>query len=568
MTAPDRLVYNSKAQTWEFHSRPHIRARLRRLFNAKSAERGHFCTIAHNEANAVDVAWILERYPHTVEPFHAAFLRQSVNAAKEREALTESILSGVLTSEPLPLKFPLRPYQLQAVELTLAVRGLLCGDDLGLGKTLVGIGLAASPDAGQSVIVCPPHLQRQWVAQFRKFAPQMRVEIAKTVKPYATRAEVLIIPYSKIEGWAGHVMPRTIVFDEVHELRHKGTKKYDAAKLVAETAEYRLGLSATPVFNYGGESFNVINILRPEALGTEEEFLREWCSSYVGGKPCVDDPPALGAYLREQSLMLRRTRADVGKELPPITLFSHEVKYSEDVMKRLTADALQHARMIVGTSGSFEEKGNAARQLDLKLRQATGIAKAPFVAAFVADLVKAGKKVLLAGWHRDVYDIWAHEFKLAEVPYGWFTGEESTAAKDAAVEQFKKAEGGAVLIMSLRSGAGLDGLQEVADTVVVGELDWSPQVHTQLFGRLQRDGQFNPDGITAIYLVADGGSDPIIASILGVKLEQGHGITDPGLDIETLPTSQALTTNQPTTAPANRIRDLAVSFLNRYNNAA
>ena len=36
-----------------------------------------------------------------------------------------------------------------------------------------------------------------------------------------------------------------------------------------------------------------------------------------------------------------------------------------------------------------------------------------------------------------------------------------------------------VLMMSLRSGAGLDGLQEVSHTAVFGELDWSPGVHRQ-----------------------------------------------------------------------------------------
>lgn len=566
---PDRLIYNSSAQCWEFHSRPHIRARLRRMFNAKYAERGNFCSIAHTEANAVDVAWVLERYPHEIEPFHRSLLSQSVNAAKDREKLTERILSGELFSEPLDLALPLRPYQAQAVELVLAVRGLLVGDDLGLGKTSIGIGLAASPDSGQVVVCCPPHLQRQWIAQFRKFAPKMSVEVGKTTKPHPTRSKVLILPYSKVMGWAGEIFPHTVILDEVHELRHEGTKKYDAVRLMCETAEYRLGLSATPVYNTGGEAFSIINILRPESLGTREEFVREWCtaSSQFSDKAYVDDPAALGAYLREQSLMLRRVRADVGKELPPVASFSHQVSYSEDVMKRLTSDVLQHARMLVGTGGTFEERGQAARELDLRLRQATGIAKAPFVADFVADLVASGKKVLLAGWHRDVYDVWTREFNQRGIHYGMYTGSESTAAKDAVVKQFKDAPGGAVLIMSLRSGAGLDGLQEVADTVVIGELDWSPQVHAQLIGRLQRDGQFNPDGITVFYLVADGGADPIIASILGVKLEQGHGITDPDLNIEDLPTTHELTSDIINVGP-NRIRDLARDFLNRYSNAA
>jgi hypothetical protein len=81
--------------------------------------------------------------------------------------------------------------------------------------------------------------------------------------------------------------------------------------------------------------------------------------------------------------------------------------------------------------------------------------------------------------------------------------------------------------MSLRSGAGLDGLQEVCNTVVFGELDWSPKVMDQLAGRVHRDGQGN--NVTAFYLVTDDGSDPIVATILGIKDAQATAITDPGL---------------------------------------
>jgi hypothetical protein len=41
---------------------------------------------------------------------------------------------------------------------------------------------------------------------------------------------------------------------------------------------------------------------------------------------------------------------------------------------------------------------------DWKMRQATGIAKAPYVAEFVKLLLESEQKVVLFGWHRDVYD--------------------------------------------------------------------------------------------------------------------------------------------------------------------
>ena len=62
-------------------------------------------------------------------------------------------------------------------------------------------------------------------------------------------------------------------------------------------------------------------------------------------------------------------------------------------------------------------------------------------------------------------------------------------------------------------------------TVVFGELDWSPKVHDQVIGRLDRPGQTKP--VTAYFLHADGGSDPLVVAMLGLKASQSKGIVDP-----------------------------------------
>jgi hypothetical protein len=137
-------------------------------------------------------------------------------------------------------------------------------------------------------------------------------------------------------------------------------------------------------------------------------------------------------------------------------------------------------------------------------------------------LVEGGEKVVLYGWHRAVYDIWKERFEgLGAVMY---TGSETAAEKEVAKNAF--VDGSAsILMMSLRSGAGLDGLQTCCRTVVFGELDWAYGVHEQAEGRVQRDGQKDP--VVAYYLVADYGSDPIVMDVLGIKRLQLEGITDP-----------------------------------------
>lgn len=79
----------------------------------------------------------------------------------------------------------------------------------------------------------------------------------------------------------------------------------------------------------------------------------------------------------------------------------------------------------------------------------------------------------------------------------------------------------------------INSLQEVCKVGVFGEIDWSPGVHTQCIGRYHRDGQDEPS--LAYFLLADEGSDPVIADILGLKKGQSDGVLDPDADLlETL----------------------------------
>jgi hypothetical protein len=267
--------------------------------------------------------------------------------------------------------------------------------------------------------------------------------------------------------------------------------------------------------------FNILNILKPGALGSWSEFRDEWCG--WGDKHPIKSPKAFGSYLADAGLMLRRARKDVGRELPALTRVPHYIDADTAILERAAGAAMELARIVLAqTEVNKGDRMNAAGQLDAKLRQATGIAKAPYVAAFVRMLAESGEKVLLYGWHREVYAIWLDLLK--ELQPVMYTGTETPRQKELSRDAFTKGHS-QVLIMSLRSGAGLDGLQHHCRTIVHGELDWSPAVHHQCDGRVHRDGQ--PEPVVSYYLYADHGTDPTMLDVLGVKRQQAEGITDP-----------------------------------------
>jgi hypothetical protein len=430
--------------------------------------------------------------------------------------------------------------EMRCIRVDTSLRLYITDDHIVTHNTCAAICTLTDPTILPALVVTLTHLPRQWAAEIARFAPSLRTHIVKSGQPYdITRLgkvrgsqlslqdqipDVIIINYHKLAGWTD-VLPRLVkgvIFDEVQELRHRDSARYRAARRLSQAVPFRMGLSATPIFNLGGEMFSVLDVLRPGVLGTANEFFIEWCSGY-SEKPSLKDPAAFGSYLRTEGLMLRRTRVEVGRELPPVTKVNYEIESDTSAIDAVAGSAAELARIILGGGpGKKAEKWRASEELSIKLRQATGIAKAPFVADFVRLMVESGEKVVLYGWHREVYNIWLE--RLKDLAPALYTGTESPTQKEAARQRFIKGET-SILIMSLRSGAGLDGLQFVSRTVVFGELDWSPGVLEQCGGRVARDGQKEP--VVIYYLITDSGSDPIMADTLGLKRQQIDGLRDP-----------------------------------------
>lgn len=508
---------------------PHVVIRLKQLFPRIPKASAAPYVLPHDPPTCADLVWFTSRYPLRAEADALAALNAGRDRFEARMSEAERIQAADYTPPLLAGLKPgmaLRQHQGAAVDLLALVGGLLVGDDVGEGKTYSAMGACLLPGALPATIVCDPHLQGQWAEAFADFTTLTTHSIRGT-RPYALPAtDVRIFRWTQLMGWADMfdlIGSGLVAFDETQELR-TGTEtgRGQAAMRLARSARYRLGLTATPIYGYGVEIYDVMRFLRPEVLGDRGEFQREWAPSGH-----IKDPKALGAFLREQHAMVRKRKAS-----ERVTRLVQVVDHDAEDLASIDAVARQLA--IRATTGSFTERGEATRQLDLLARQRTGIAKARGVAAVVRILVAAGTPVILAGWHREVYSIWLEA--LSDLKPAMYTGSESQAAKRREKARFLSGETD-VFILSLRSGRGLNGLQARSQFVVFGELDWSPQVHHQVIGRLDREGSMvdgTDDDITALYLVAEDGSDPPMMELLGLKASESTGIVDPDLGVSTV----------------------------------
>lgn len=530
------------------NAEPHVCIRIKSVFPKLPKAVTKRFELLFTEENSHELKWFITRYPLNITDGDLAIMEESSDCYQRRIEDTERIFAPDYTPIHVELNEgeQARNYQIQAKDFWLLRKRYLLGDDMGLGKTASAIfGMASG--CIPALVVCQTHLAFQWAEEIKKFT-NLRTHIITKRKTYKLPpVDVYVISYSKLSGWvdifssADHII-KALIFDECQELRRVESNKYKAAQEISKEAEYCMGLSGTPIYNYGGEIFNVLNCIYPDCLGTECDFNREWCR--WEGHWLVVDTKALGTYLRDNALMLRRTRAEVGKELPEINKIIHTIEHDQTKAE----DALELAKQLAikATTGHFTERGQASMQLDLLMRHATGVAKAKYVAAFVRILLDEGETVLLAGWHRDVYDIWSEELKQYHPVF--YTGSESPSQKRDSKEMFIAGKSN-LLIMSLRSGVGVDGLQYRCNNVVFGELDWSGKVHDQFTARVDRDGSTKQ--VNAYYLVTDFGSDPVMVDVLGLKSMQSQGIVDPLLD-----TRESFSDD-------SRLKLLANSFLNK-----
>lgn len=512
-----------------------------------------------------ELQWFRIRYPMQIRP------ELKMRSLAAQHAMTLAAASKITSSDYKPevIEFAsgLRPrlHQSVAADLFKATGGLLLADGLGLGKTISAITAFSDPALRPVVVVVPTHLATQWKAEIERFVPSMSVHIVQTRTPYKpdlitkcqsygawvdtivqtkrgtctckrckasvtrfgvkTVPDVTIVTYAKLSYWTAVLASycKTVIYDEAHALRRSGNDRYPSAVALSRAVRYRMGMTGTPIFNMGGEIWNVMECIQPNCLGTKDQFRSAWCmSSYEsnGKEPMVRDPEALGSYLKRQNLMLRRGLIDIGHKPMESIKIVQKIDADPNVFDKMKGRASELARILLNESPLKRgEAMQAGGEFENLMRQATGLAKAPFIASFVEMLLEQGLPVVLFGWHHSVYQVYME--RLASWRPVLYTGKESVTQKEASLNKFMKGDS-QVFICSLRSGEGLNGLQYVSSTTVTGELDWANAVHEQNMGRVAREGQKNP--CQHFFPISDFGFDPIMSEVLALKQGQSDGL--------------------------------------------
>ena len=436
-------------------------------------------------------------------------------------------------------------FQKEGLDFLLKSSGnALLADEMGLGKTVQTLSYVATEKQTFPVLVVAPLVTlNNWEREISKFVKKKsrNGRIIENESPSSTiirtgklqelpKTDFYIINYELLYKRIPDLSKlniRTLVCDEVHNLRSKTTQKYKAVKKLAatESISYRIGLSGTPIYNRGSEIWPIVDILKPGLLGSFKEFCEYFCYVNDKGKAIVLENKR--ASLRnelQKHVMLRRKKSDVLKEL------KDKVRYKEVI----DADTDYYLEELdkIWTKLEDEQKGaetafkkSAAYQRAIQSeRQVAGIAKVSHVVNFVKNIMEIEESVVVFCHHKVIHKL-LHE-RLEEFSPVSIIGGQTDTFRQEQIDKFQRGES-KLMIAGIRAGnVGINLTQ--AKYVIFAELDWSPAIHRQAEDRLHRIGQKNT--VFAYYLIGKGTLDDHVASILVDKSYEIDSIMDETAD--------------------------------------
>ncbi|GDY16662.1 hypothetical protein LBMAG54_15180 [Nitrosopumilaceae archaeon] len=436
-------------------------------------------------------------------------------------------------------------FQKEGLDFLLKSSGnALLADEMGLGKTVQTLSYVATEKQTFPVLVVAPLVTlNNWEREISKFMKK-KSRNGRIIESESSTSTIIrtgkskdlpvtdfyIINYELLYKRLSDLSKlniRTIVCDEVHNLRSKTTQKYKAVKKLAAlpSLSYRIGLSGTPIFNRGSEIWPIVDILRPGLLGSFKEFCEYFCYVNDKGKAIVLENKR--ASLRnelQKHVMLRRKKSDVLKELKDKVRYKEVIDADTDyyfgelgkIWTKLEEEQ-KNAETAFDKSASYQRAIQSERQI-------AGVAKLPHVINFVKNIMEIEESVVVFCHHKVIHKL-LHD-SLEEFSPVSIIGGQSDKFRQEQIDKFQRGES-KLMIAGLRAGnVGINLTR--AKYVIFAELDWSPAIHRQAEDRLHRIGQKNT--VFAYYLIGNGTLDDHVANILVDKSYEIDSIMDETAD--------------------------------------
>ncbi|XP_015888043.3 probable ATP-dependent DNA helicase CHR12 isoform X1 [Ziziphus jujuba] len=437
-----------------------------------------------------------------------------------------------VTEQPSMLQSgELRPYQLEGLQWMLSLfnnnlNGILA-DEMGLGKTIQTISLIAyllenKGVTGPHLIVAPKAVLPNWVNEFATWAPSIaavlydgKAEDRKAMKEELSgegRFNVLITHYDLImrdKTFLKKIHWYYLIVDEGHRLKNHECAL--AQTLAGYEIRRRLLLTGTPIQNHLQELWSLLNFLLPHIFNSVQNF-EDWFNAPFAerGDISLTEEEKLLIIRRLHHVIrpfiLRRKKDEVEKYLPQKSqvILKCDMSAWQKVYYQQVTD-LGRVGLDTG-SGKSKSLQNLTMQLrkccnhpylfvmgDYNIFRKDEITRASgkfeLLDRLLPKLRRAGHRVLLFSQMTRLMDILEVYLQLHDFKYLRLDGSTKTEERGTLLKQFNAPDSPYFMFLLSTRAGGLGLNLQTADTVIIFDSDWNPQMDQQAEDRAHRIGQ-------------------------------------------------------------------------------
>lgn len=440
------------------------------------------------------------------------------------------------------------------------------------------------------LVICPASVKINWARELEKWLIRpAHVAICYGNKPYPETADILIVNFDIVNRYAAQFRAQPwdlLIVDECQYLQsgsrsrrgryilggsaytRENGKKVKIDETTPIPARRSVFLSGTPIRNKPLNIYPILRYLDPARWGNFMMFAKRYCAAeqeeiYIAGGggetkwvwnfSGASHLDELQRILRE-TIMVRRLKVDVLKELPPKTkqmIITEPNQEQRAILKREAALFEPHKekreRLELEMAFAQAQEDNAAyaravsglQSLDdvlftemSALRRELGVSKIPNIIEHVTDCLESVEKVTVFVHHHEVANRVFEAFR----DYGAviLTGQQTATQKQVAVDSFQSGSARVFVGSILAAGVGINLF--ASSLAIFAEQDWVPGNMDQAADRLHRIGQTN--NVLCQYLVVDGSMDAKLAQTVLAKEQVIYQALDKPLESFDVPAGE------------------------------
>ncbi|MCD4691530.1 MAG: DEAD/DEAH box helicase, partial [Calditrichales bacterium] len=385
--------------------------------------------------------------------------------------------------------------------------GGILADDMGLGKTIEALSVLQNEvnlhPKMSNLIVAPTSVIFNWAREIERFTPDLKYLIhygtrrskdIRRIKKYP----LILTTYGHIRRdieFLKEVYSNYAILDESQNIKNPFSETSKAVRLI--NAQNRLALTGTPVENNTMDLWSQFDFINPGLLG-DLNFFKESFMRPIEKEQNVQAASALKRLIFP--FILRRTKEDVAKELPPkvesiiYSPMSDEqqkmynkwrLSYRDNILEEIEGKGLNKSKFKV------LEGLTKLRQISCHPRLVDSIyvdtsGKFDALNEMVEEIISENHKVLIFSQFVQMLKIIRQNFDSQNIPYSYLDG--STTDRETPVNQFQEDDKIRIFLISLKAGG--TGLNlTAADYVIHYDPWWNPAVEMQATDRAYRIGQ-------------------------------------------------------------------------------